>query len=204
MNKIFITIIGLLFCANTYAQSLPESLMTKAVSESIIYDADFDYVKLRKFTSLKIYPDGYRAPKNLVDHVIVNKSHKQMLLMHKGQIVRKYWIALSNRPVGHKQFEGDKKTPEGRYILDYVKSRSTYYKAFHISYPNKKDIEYARSRGRSPGGMIMVHGQPSNNSEYHDSVQRSDWTNGCIAILNHEIDEFISLVDPGTPITINP
>lgn len=204
MNKFFIFMISLLFCVSTYAQSLPEYLMTKAISESIIYDADFDYVKLKKFTSLKIYPDGFRQSKNLVDHVIVNKSHKQMLLMYKGQVVRKYWIALSDRPVGHKQFEGDKKTPEGRYILDYVKERSTYYKAFHISYPNKKDIEYARSRGRSPGGMIMVHGQPRNNSEYHDSVQRSDWTNGCIAILNNEIDEFISLVDPGTPITINP
>ena len=85
-----------------------------------------------------------------------------------------------------------------------MKENSYYYRAFHISYPNPQDIANARKRGVSPGGMIMVHGQPPSNSEYHETVQRSDWTNGCIAILNPEMDEFISLVDPGTPIEIKP
>ena len=124
--------------------------------------------------------------------------------MKDDKVIRKYWIALSDKPVGHKQYEGDKRTPEGTYTLDYIKENSVYYRAFHISYPNSEDIKRARAMGKRPGGMIMVHGQPSNRSEYHDSVQRSDWTNGCIAILNPEMDEFISLVDPGTPITIQP
>ncbi|MCR5535864.1 MAG: L,D-transpeptidase family protein [Succinivibrio sp.] len=142
--------------------------------------------------------------KNLVDLVIVNKRSHQMLLLKNDQVVKKYWIALSNRPQGAKEYEGDKRTPEGTYTLDYIKEKSRFYKAFHISYPNQEDIRHARSLGRRPGGMIMVHGQPASKSEYHDALQRSDWTNGCIALLNPEMDEFISLVDVGTPIQINP
>ncbi len=181
-----------------------ELLLISAIMEDPIYDAEFDYTLLGRISNLPLFPKGYKAPRHLVDEVIVNKSHHQMLLIKDDKVIKSYWIALSDRPVGHKQFEGDKKTPEGTYTLDYVKENSFYYRAFHISYPNSQDIEYARSFGRSPGGMIMVHGQPAGSSEYHDSIQRSDWTDGCIAILNPEIDEFISLVDPGTPITINP
>lgn len=186
------------------AAQLPPELLTNAVMEKISYDPEFDYKKLGGFSNLALYPEGWRAPKNLVDHVIVNKSHYQMFLMHGDEVVRTYWIALSDRPTGDKQYEGDRRTPEGTYTLDYIKPHSYYYKAFHISYPNPDDIAEARRLGRSPGGMIMIHGQPPSDSEYHESVQRSDWTNGCIAILNPEMDELISLVDPGTPITINP
>lgn len=186
------------------AAPLPDSLLAAAVMEEIEYDSEFDYRRLGRISRLNIYPEGWRAPRNLVDHVIVNKSHHQMFLMRGDEVVRSYWIALSDRPQGHKQYEGDRRTPEGTYILDYVKPRSYYYKAFHISYPNAADIAAARRYGRRPGGMIMVHGQPPSRGDYHENVQRSDWTNGCIAILNPEMDEFISLVDPGTPITINP
>lgn len=192
------------FSAALQAATLPPELLSAATQENIEYDPDFDYQRLGKISNLSIFPEGWTTPKNLVDHVIVNKSHHQMFLMRGDEIVRTYWIALSDRPEGDKQYEGDRRTPEGTYTLDYVKPRSYYYKAFHISYPNPEDIAEARALGRSPGGMIMVHGQPPSDSEYHDSVQRSDWTNGCIAILNPEMDEFISLVDPGTPITINP
>ncbi len=183
---------------------LPDSLMTSAVSDSPLYDEDFDYVKLGKISSLPIYTASYQQKKGLVDHVIVNKMHHQMFLMKGDRVVRKYWIALSDRPEGKKQYEGDHRTPEGTYTLDYVKPRSSYYKAFHISYPNSEDIANARKIGRRPGGMIMVHGQPPSGGEYHETVQSSSWTNGCIALLNPEIDEFLSLVDIGTPITINP
>lgn len=180
------------------------TLINNAKIASIVYDADFDYVKLGRFSNLPLFPEGYRAPRHLVDEVVVYKSHHQMQLLKAGQVVKSYWIALSDRPEGDKQYEGDRRTPEGTYTLDYVKENSVYYRAFHISYPNHADIEEARKLGRSPGGMIMVHGQPASDGEYHETVQRSDWTNGCIAILNPEMDEFISLVDPGTPITIHP
>ena len=180
------------------------TIINNAKIASIVYDADFDYIKLGRFSNLPLFPEGYRAPRHLVDEVVVYKSHHQMQLLKAGQVVKSYWIALSDRPVGDKQYEGDRRTPEGTYTLDYVKENSVYYRAFHISYPNHADIEEARKLGRSPGGMIMVHGQPASDGEYHETVQRSDWTNGCIAILNPEMDEFISLVDPGTPITIHP
>lgn len=186
--------------------NLPPQLFVQAVSEDIVYDEDFDYQKLGRINNLKIFPEGYskKLKKNLVDHVIVYKSHYQMVLMKDDEIVKTYWIALSDRPVGHKQCEGDRKTPEGEYILDYIKEKSNYYKAFHISYPNEQDIKNARKLGNKPGGMIMVHGQPPSKGEYQETVQRTDWTNGCIALLNPEIDEFISLVDIGTKITILP
>lgn len=188
------------------ATPLPDrtTLINNAKIASIVYDADFDYIKLGRFSNLPLFPEGYRAPRHLVDEVVVYKSHHQMQLLKAGEVVKSYWIALSDRPEGDKQYEGDRRTPEGTYTLDYVKENSVYYRAFHISYPNHADIEEARKLGRSPGGMIMVHGQPASDGEYHETVQRSDWTNGCIAILNPEMDEFISLVDPGTPITIHP
>lgn len=204
LTSIILLSLSLLPRAYASASALPPELFSSAVMEEIEYDPAFDYKKLGRCSSLPIFPEGWRAPKHLVDHVIVNKSHYQMFLMRGDEIVRTYWIALSDRPTGDKQFEGDRRTPEGTYTLDYVKPRSYYYKAFHISYPNPEDIAQARKLGRSPGGMIMIHGQPPSDSDYHETVQRSDWTNGCIAILNPEMDEFISLVDPGTPITINP
>lgn len=209
-RPLLFTLLGawlLLFSSVTEAEELrplPLELLSTAISSQVVYDEEFDYVKLGKFSNLNLMPQGSFIKKNLIDRVVVNKRSHQMLLYKDNQVVKKYWIALSNRPVGPKEFEGDKRTPEGTYTLDYIKEKSRFYKAFHISYPNPEDIRHARSLGRRPGGMIMVHGQPPSNSEYHDSMQRSDWTNGCIALLNPEMDEFISLVDVGTPIQINP
>lgn len=184
--------------------ALPVALYTRAVMDEVELDSEFDYKSLGRINNLQIFPFGYRSIKGLVDKVVVYKMRHQMLLLKKDKIVRSYWIALSDRPQGHKVQRGDRRTPEGLYTLDYVKENSSYHRAFHISYPNMKDLEEARYLGVDPGGMIMVHGQPPVNSEYHETVQRSDWTNGCIALLNPEMDEFISLVDPGTTIEILP
>lgn len=184
--------------------NLPLDLYINAVSEKLEYIDNFNYIKRGRISNLENGLPRPHIARHLVDKVVVYKSHYRMELLKDGKVVRKYWIALSDRPEGDKQYEGDRRTPEGVYTLDYVKERSYYYRAFHISYPNPDDIAEARKLGRRPGGMIMVHGQPPSNEEYEDSVQRSNWTNGCIAILNHEIDEFIELVDPGTPIEIKP
>jgi len=185
-------------------KTIPNDLKLLALSDQIVYDSEFNYSKLKAISNIDIFPSGFSPRKELVDHVIVNKQHHQMLLMKGDQVVKTFWIALSDRPVGAKHFEGDRKTPEGTYTLDYIKNKSTYYKAMHISYPNSKDVEYARRSGMRPGGMIMVHGQPGSRSEYQETVQRTNWTSGCIALLNPDIDLFLSLVDVGTPITINP
>ena len=136
------------------------------------------------------------------DMVIVKKSTYSLTLMKDGKEVKRYWIALGPAPKGHKQQEGDQRTPEGRYTLDYKKTNSGYYKAIHINYPNLDDIKRANELGVRPGGMIMIHGQ--RNSIGNRRVQPSNWTNGCIALLNHELDEVWDAIDPGTPIVIEP
>lgn len=195
------------FSLNAYAfKAIPTNLLSQAVSSTITYDEEFDYVKLKRIDNLPLYADGSNVvrKKGLIDHVVVHKLRHEMMLMRKDQVIKKFWIALSDRPNGAKKYEGDRRTPEGTYTLDYIKNNSHYYKAFHISYPNAQDIAEARSMGRRPGGMIMIHGQPASKSDYEETVQRTDWTNGCIALLNPDLDIFLSMVDVGTPITINP
>ena len=136
------------------------------------------------------------------DMVVVHKSRYSLTLMKDGKEVKRYWIALGPAPVGHKQREGDQRTPEGRYLLDYKKTNSGFYKAIHVSYPNLDDLANAKEKGVSPGGMIMIHGQRNNWGS--PAVQRSNWTNGCIALLNHDMDEVWNAVQPGTPIVIYP
>lgn len=137
-----------------------------------------------------------------VNLVKVDKSENKMVLMNGDEIVKEYHIALGATPKGHKQQEGDEKTPEGTYILDYKKEDSAFYRSMHISYPNKQDIENAKERGVSPGGFIMIHGQRNGLGWLGSIIQNFNWTNGCIALTNNEIDEFMSLVNVGTPIQI--
>lgn len=125
-----------------------------------------------------------------------------MYLIDEGTVVKEYRVALGANPKGHKQQEGDKRTPEGSYILDYKKEDSSYYRAMHVSYPNAIDIANARRKGVSPGGFIMVHGQKNGLGALAFLAQEIDWTNGCIALTNPEMDEFMALVRTGTKIQI--
>ncbi len=136
------------------------------------------------------------------DLVVVKKSQYRLSLLRNGKEIKSFWIALGANPVGHKVMRGDNRTPEGRYLLDYKKDDSQYYKAIHISYPNINDIKRAQASGVNPGNMLMIHGQP--NAVQSSSVQRSNWTNGCIAVLNHDMDEIWRSIEPGTPIEIYP
>ncbi|MZR29293.1 L,D-transpeptidase family protein [Sneathiella litorea] len=137
-----------------------------------------------------------------IDRVLVDKSQRKMFLLKKSEIVRQFTIALGGIPKGHKKQEGDQKTPEGVYVLDYVNEDSDFYRSMHINYPNALDREEAASRGVDPGGMIMVHGQKDNAGMYSGLLQLFDWTDGCIALSNSEMDEFLSLVPVGTEIEI--
>ena len=136
-----------------------------------------------------------------VDFVRVDKSARTLTLYAGGQPVRTYTgIQLGDSPEGHKRFQGDERTPEGRYTLDYGNPSSAYHLSLHISYPDARDLAYARTRGRSPGGDIFIHGQP-NGSE---TRVEGDWTDGCIALADAEIEEVWSLVGDGTDIEIVP
>ncbi len=137
-----------------------------------------------------------------MDLVKVVKSERTMYLMGGASVVRKFRVSLGANPKGHKQQQGDKRTPEGTYTLDYKKEDSAFYRAMHISYPNAKDVADAKRRGVNPGGQIMVHGQKNGLGALSPITQYVDWTDGCIAISNSEMDEFMSLVPVGTKIKI--
>lgn len=137
-----------------------------------------------------------------VDLVKIDKSENSMFLMDGEKIVKKYRVALGANPKGHKQYEGDERTPEGVYTLDYINEDSLFYRAMHISYPNEIDRSRAEKNGLSPGGFIMVHGQRNNLGWLSAITQNFNWTNGCIALKNSEMDEFLELVKVGTKIQI--
>jgi murein L,D-transpeptidase YafK len=137
-----------------------------------------------------------------VDLVKVDKSERKMYLMEGDVVVKEYHVAFGANPKGHKQQEGDEKTPEGEYTLDYKKEDSAFYRAMHISYPNENDKDNAQKLGVSPGGFIMVHGQRNWLGWLSPITQRFNWTNGCIALTNSEIDEFMELVEVGTKIQL--
>ncbi len=136
-----------------------------------------------------------------VDTVLVVKSERMLYLKANGEILRRYPVALGPVPWGHKEREGDERTPEGRYILDYKNAESRFYKSIRVSYPNLGDRLRAAELGVSPGGNIMIHGQPDGAEEH---AQLFNWTNGCIAVTNEQMDEIWQLVTVGTPIEIRP
>lgn len=139
----------------------------------------------------------YNGPE--VTRVLVDKSQRQMHLLHNGKTLKSYSVGLGFAPAGHKTFEGDGRTPEGEYRIDRRNPNSEFHLSIGISYPNNQDREYARSIGKSPGGDIFIHGRPWKNRK-----GGRDWTAGCIAVTNREIEEIYSMVRNGTPITILP
>ncbi len=139
-----------------------------------------------------------------VDLVVVYKEARLLQLRKSGQIVRSFDIALGVEPEGHKLYEGDGRTPEGVYTLDWRNPDSQFYRSIHISYPREDDREAALRRGQSPGGMIMIHGMPNGRRAVDMGHPLSDWTNGCLAVTNDEMDEIWSLVEDGTTIIIFP
>ena len=152
---------------------------------------------------------GCAAPEpsvQFVDSVLVRKGDRTLQLLHNGAVYREYKIALGDQPAGHKFEEGDERTPEGDYILDWRNPNSNYYKSIHVSYPNARDRAFARSLGFEPGGMIMIHGRPNwlTSAKVAREYDNRDWTNGCIAVKNDEMDEIWRLVRDGTPIRILP
>ena len=138
------------------------------------------------------------------DRVVVLKSERRMILMRDEQILKVYPVSLGRYPKGHKQFEGDARTPEGEYLLDFKIENSHFYRAIRINYPNALDIARARAIGKTPGGRVMIHGLPNEMSAERVGHSSIDWTQGCIAVTNGQMDEIWKMVDTGTPIVIRP
>ena len=138
------------------------------------------------------------------DRVLVLKNERRMILTNNGEILRSYKVALGRQPAGQKICQGDYKTPEGRYILDHRNAHSRFYRSIHISYPNSGDIANAKKRGVNPGEGIMIHGLPKGFADLGEIHTQRNWTRGCIAVSNQEMDEIWALVPDGTPIEIKP
>ncbi len=139
----------------------------------------------------------YNGPE--VTSVQVHKSARKMYLLHNGQVLESYDIGLGFAPVGHKQFEGDGKTPEGTYLISHRNPKSNYHLSLKVSYPNETDQEFAALAGKPPGGDIFIHG-----NSYRRGKNKGDWTAGCIAVKDKEVEVIYSMIKPGTVIHILP
>ncbi|MFN3575801.1 MAG: murein L,D-transpeptidase family protein [Tabrizicola sp.] len=138
----------------------------------------------------------YNGPE--VTQIQVHKADRRMYLLHNDKVLKAYDIALGFAPEGHKQFEGDGKTPEGAYTISHKNPNSRFHLSLRIDYPNANDIAFAEAQGKQPGGDIFIHGGPNG------PVSRRDWTEGCVALTDREIEVVYSMVKPGTPIYILP
>jgi len=138
------------------------------------------------------------------DKVLIEKNERRLTLLSEGEVIKTYKIALGGNPVGPKERQGDNKTPEGTYIIDSRNRDSGYHLSLHISYPNEKDKMRAKELGVSPGGDIMIHGIKNGLSWVGASHAEVDWTKGCIAVADEEIEEIDKLVPNGTIVEIRP
>lgn len=138
------------------------------------------------------------------DKIIILKSARQMTLLSAGKILKTYRVALGSSPVGPKQVEGDHKTPEGNYVIDAKNAHSQFHLSLHISYPSAADQQRARSMGTRPGGAIMIHGLAPPFAYLGPLHRQTDWTDGCVAVTNAEIEEIWKLVPVGTKVEIRP
>jgi len=138
------------------------------------------------------------------DRVVVLKKERTLQLLDHGTVIKTYKVALGGEPAGRKTRRGDHKTPEGLYVLDSRNAHSQFHRAIHISYPNAQDRAEARRQGVSPGGDVFVHGLPNGYGFLGASHRLKDWTDGCIAVTDEEIDEIWKAVPDGTPIEIKP
>ena len=139
----------------------------------------------------------YNGPE--ITYIVVNKADRKMYLLHHDQVVEDYKIRLGFAPIGHKQIEGDGRTPEGLYHIDRRNPDSKFHLSIGISYPNDADRAYAKSIGKEPGGDIFIHGQKKPGKR-----DKGDWTWGCISVTNRQIEQIYAMVRDGTPIQINP
>jgi tetratricopeptide (TPR) repeat protein len=146
----------------------------------------------------------YAIQKGSADRILIEKSAHRLMLLSQGEVLKTYKIALGGNPIGPKERQGDNKTPEGIYVIDARNRDSRFHLSLHISYPNERDKNRAKELGVSPGGDIMIHGIKNGFSWVGDAHAEIDWTKGCIAVTNEEIEEIAKLAPNGTIVEIRP
>jgi murein L,D-transpeptidase YafK len=147
---------------------------------------------------------GHAAPTEKADSILILKKDHRLELLKGGKVIRTYKVALGQGGLAPKEREGDARTPEGHYMVDLRNEHSAYHRALHISYPNEEDRKRAARLGVSPGGAVMIHGLPNGKGWVGATHRLYDWTLGCIAVTDEEIDEIWDLVPVGTPVEIRP
>ena len=162
-----------------------------------------EIITLQKKTEM-LEQKVFLIQKGPADKILIEKKERRLTLISKGEVLKTYKIALGGNPIGPKERQGDNKTPEGTYVIDSRNKDSRYHLSLHISYPNEKDRKRAKELGVSPGGDIMIHGIKNGSSWVGDSHTEVDWTKGCIAVTDEEIEEIEKLVPNGTIVEIRP
>lgn len=150
------------------------------------------------------YPAGPLPAGLKYDRLYLEKSARKLTAYAGDKPVRVYLVALGTNPLGHKEYQGDRKTPEGKYSVDGKNPNSSYYKNLGVSYPNAADKAYAQKLGKSPGGDIKIHGLAPSFAYVGSAHRLSDWTHGCIAVTNEEMEELYNHTAVGVPIEIVP
>jgi|SRR5208282_2555166 len=153
---------------------------------------------------LAVCATAHAAAQTVADRIVIVKSTRTMTLMSGDKILKTYKVALGTQPIGAKERVGDHKTPEGEYVVDAKKDKSRFHRALHVSYPNAADRARARKLSASPGGDIEIHGLGDKYGWIGSAHRKIDWTDGCIAVTNEEIDEIFAMVPVGTRIEIKP
>lgn len=150
------------------------------------------------------WPSARLDPSARADRVVVGKAERVLRLMKGDAVLKTYRVSLGGAPVGPKQREGDQRTPEGEYRIDYRNPASSFHLALHVSYPSAADSERAQRAGVPPGGDIMIHGAPNGYGWVGRLHRFRDWTAGCVAVTDREIEEIWNAVPDGTPVLLRP
>jgi tetratricopeptide (TPR) repeat protein len=161
-------------------------------------------LKVKELEIIKLKKEGVAILMGPADRILIEKKERRLTLFSKGKLLKVYQIALGGNPIGPKERQGDNKTPEGIYVIDSKNKNSRYHLSLHISYPNEKDKKRAKELGVSPGGDIMIHGIKNGLSWVGDLHTEVDWTKGCIAVTDEEIEEISRLSPNGTIVEIRP
>jgi len=158
----------------------------------------------KKIEALEKRVFDYAIQKGSADRILIEKSTRRLMLISQGEVLKSYNIALGGNPIGPKERQGDDKTPEGTYVIDGRNKDSRFHLSLHISYPNERDKNRAKELGVSPGGDIMIHGIKNGFSWVGDAHTEVDWTKGCVAVTDEEIEEISKLAPNGTIVEIRP
>jgi len=176
----------------------------EALRQEVQSKADEIAAQQKKIEALDQKFFAFAIQTGSVDKILVEKKQRRLMLISKGEVLKTYKIALGGNPDGPKIRHGDDKTPEGTYLIDSRNKDSHYHLSLHVSYPNERDKKRAKELGVSPGGDIMIHGLKNGFSRVGDRHTQVDWTKGCIAVTDEEIDEIAALVRNGTTVEIRP